>query len=65
MEEFLVLSLVLGLIALVLWIYAIVDVVKGTFEGSSTKLIWLIVIIIFPILGSILYLIIGRKNRYG
>lgn len=65
MDEFLTLILVLAVIALILWVYAIVDVLKGTFQGSATKLLWLIVIIIFPILGALLYLLFGRKNKFG
>lgn len=63
MEEFLVISLILGVIALILWIYAIYDIVRGTFQGSGSKFLWLIVVIIFPILGAILYLLSGRKSK--
>jgi hypothetical protein len=51
----------LGLIVLVLDIYAIVKVVKS---GAPTlhKVVWVIVILIFPVLGFILWLIFGPRD---
>lgn len=49
-------------IPLVLWIIAIVDLVKRQFKDQTTKIIWALVIIFVPFLGSILYLLIGRKG---
>ncbi|HEY3403124.1 MAG TPA: PLD nuclease N-terminal domain-containing protein [Ohtaekwangia sp.] len=51
----------LSLIALVLWIWALIDVIKSNLDGT-TKIIWVLVIIVLPLLGSILYLLIGRKK---
>lgn len=54
--------LIVAIITIALWIYAIADIIKGTFNGSGTKLLWLVVVIIFPILGAFLYLIIGKRG---
>ncbi len=50
----------LGLIVLILNIYAIVKIVQS---GATTgaKIIWIIVILIFPVLGFILWLIFGPR----
>ncbi len=50
----------LGLILLVLNIYAIVKIV-GSGATTGMKVIWVIVILIFPLLGFILWLIFGPK----
>lgn len=55
-------ALVLSLIALGLWIYAILDIVRGSLDGSGNKILWLIVVIFFPILGALLYLLMGKKS---
>lgn len=55
-------SLVLFLIITILWLWALIDVVKSNFKGS-TKIVWVLLILILPLLGSILYLIIGRKQK--
>jgi hypothetical protein len=49
-----------GLILLVLNIYAIVKIV-GSGATTGAKVIWVIVILIFPLLGFILWLIFGPK----
>lgn len=55
--------LVLVLIAIALYIFGIIDIVKGTFRGDSEKAIWLIIVLIFPILGVLIYLLFGRQRR--
>jgi len=52
-----------GLLVLILWIWALVDIIKSRFNSDTTKIIWIVVVILLPLLGSILYLIIGRGQR--
>ncbi len=56
------LIVLLALVSLPLFIIALIDVLKHEFPGND-KLIWILVIIFFPLVGSILYLIIGKKAR--
>lgn len=51
---------ILGLIVLILDVIAIVEVLKGN-RAVSNKLLWILVILILPIIGMILYYVIGRK----
>ena len=51
---------ILGILALALIIYAIIDLIKSPMDTTS-KIIWGIVIWIIPFLGAILYLLIGRR----
>ena len=55
----LLLLMVFFLIPAVLWIIALVDVLRSNFEDSTNKLIWVLVIILFPIVGAIIYFAIG------
>ncbi|CAM3155697.1 PLDc N-terminal domain-containing protein [Rariglobus hedericola] len=48
----------LGLLVLILWICALVDCIKSS---NPNKIVWIIVIILVPLLGSILYFLLGRK----
>jgi len=56
--------LVISLIILpaILWIIALIDCLKSDFEKDG-KVIWVLVIVFLPILGSILYLTIGRNQK--
>ena len=47
----------------VLWLWALIDVLRNDFKDSVTKVIWLIAIIFVPFLGALLYLLIGRRQR--
>lgn len=50
------------LAVLVLWVWAVVDLLKRDLFGPElTK--WLVIVLIFPIVGFILYFSLGRKNR--
>lgn len=53
---------ILGIIALLLPIIALIDIVKNEFSGAN-KIIWILVVLFLPILGSILYFLIGRKHK--
>jgi hypothetical protein len=41
---------------------ALVDIVRSKFEGNM-QLIWVIIVVFFNIIGSILYFIIGRNQK--
>lgn len=49
----------------ILWLWAIIDLVKRDFSDSTTKIIWALVIIFIPFVGSILYLVVGRGKTVG
>ncbi len=48
-----------GLIIFVLDIIAIIDVLKGN-SSTGNKLLWLLLILFLPVLGMILYFLIGK-----
>ena len=53
------LSYILSILWFVLWIAAIVDCAKS---NNPNKIVWIIVIILIPFLGSILYFLFGRNG---
>ena len=46
----------------VLYIYILIDIIKHEFTGYN-KIIWILVLIFFPVLGAILYLVFGKSRR--
>jgi len=46
-----------------LWIIALVDVLKSNFKDSNNKILWVLVVILLPVIGSILYFIIGKNQK--
>jgi hypothetical protein len=60
-QELVFLLLVVAFIFLIP-IVALVDIVRSKFEGNM-QLIWVLIVVFFNILGSILYFIIGRNQK--
>ncbi len=56
-------ALVVVLTSVGFWIYTIVDVIKSKFVDESTKIVWLLVVILLGLLGSIIYWVLGRSNK--
>ena len=55
---------IFGLVILVLDIVAIVDCVQRSMD-TGMKVLWIILIILLPIIGLILYFLLGRKQTAG
>jgi len=50
------------LLILLLPLIALIDILRNEFTGSN-KIIWVIVVIVFPIFGTLLYFLIGRQQK--
>lgn len=52
---------ILSLLILILWIWAIISLLTST-TSAGAKILWLLLILLLPILGSILYFLIGPRG---
>jgi len=59
--ELIPIVLIIGI--LVLFLIAAIDILKNKFGSDIEKLIWILVVIFVPLLGPILYLLIGKKQK--
>lgn len=50
-------------IIVVLPLWALFSVLKSTFEDTTVKLIWTIVVIFVPVVGSMFYFSLGVKQK--
>ncbi|MFH1189503.1 MAG: PLDc N-terminal domain-containing protein [Candidatus Omnitrophota bacterium] len=50
-----------SLVVLILDIIALVDVLKSSME-TGMKLLWVILILVLPVIGMVLYFLIGKKG---
>ena len=55
--------LTLSLALLGFWIYALVDAIQSEYKDSNMKVIWVILIIVFPVLGTILYFALAPGQK--
>ena len=56
----------IGLFVVLLPIIALIDIVRSNFKRDNDKLIWVLIVLLFNIIGSILYFVVGvnQKVRY-
>ena len=47
----------------IFWIIALIDILKSDFRDTNGKIIWALVVIFLPIIGSILYFLIGKSQK--
>ena len=52
----------IGLVVFIIDIYCIYLIFTGSGD-TGMKLVWLLVILFLPVVGAILYLLLGRGNR--
>lgn len=56
-------ALTLLLIASIFWIWALIDCATNPKLQQGEKLIWLLVIFFFHLLGALIYVVAGRTRR--
>ncbi len=59
-----VFGLIFFVLYVALFIYALLDIIKSSRFNQNTKLLWIIIILIAPILGSLIYLVWGRNQDF-
>ncbi len=65
---FMLLWVIISLIFFIVWIVTLIDIIRSDFTDSSNKIMWLILVILVPFFGALLYMIIGvgqKKRRIG
>ncbi|SFU08204.1 Phospholipase_D-nuclease N-terminal [Algoriphagus locisalis] len=53
----------LGIIGFAIYAFTIYDVVTSNFANDNDKLIWVIIVVLLPLIGTILWFLIGRGKR--
>jgi hypothetical protein len=49
----------LGILHLIVFIWAIIDILKSGKPGIE-KLLWILVVLLLPVIGLIIYILVGR-----
>ncbi len=51
----------IGLVILVIGVLVVLDILRSN-KDTEKKILWILVVIFLPLLGSLLYFFIGRKR---
>lgn len=57
------LSFILWVVYIILWVGVLIDILKSDFRGGSDKIVWLLVVFFLPLIGLILYFVIGKSQK--
>lgn len=60
---FMLLWIIIGIIVFIAWISTIVDIVRSEFETPSNKTVWMLLVILLPMFGMLLYYIFGLSQK--
>jgi hypothetical protein len=63
LAKFIVIGIILGLCLFVVWIVTIVDIVRSDFIPSSSKTVWMLLVLFLPLLGMVPYIILGSNQK--
>lgn len=55
--------MIVGVLPFILAVYCLIDITRSTFKEPLNKFLWVVIVIFVPIMGSILYLVIGRSQK--
>ena len=47
----------------ILIIYCLLDITRSSFQDPTNKIIWAIIVLLAPVIGSLAYLIWGRHQK--
>lgn len=53
----------IALFVFILPIMALVDLLRSSFKDSTNKIVWAILIVLMPVIGSVLYFFIGKQQK--
>lgn len=59
---FLIIWLVVGIAAFVFWLVMLIDAIRREFSNPNDKVLWIVLMVIFGILGAIIYYFAGRPK---
>jgi hypothetical protein len=54
---------IIGLSSTILWIWALIDVARNQKLDTNNRILWVLIIVILPFIGSLVYLIVGRNQE--
>ena len=45
------------------WLAALLDIFRHSFRRHDQKALWVLVVLLFPIVGTLIYFFLGRKQK--
>jgi hypothetical protein len=62
---FLLISAAIGIACFAFWLWMLIHAIKNKGLSDGERIVWVLVVVFLPFLGSILYFFIGRSKALG
>lgn len=56
-------EIILIFFVVIIPLITLIDIIKSDFKDNSTKLLWVVIVLLAPLLGCLLYSLIGRGQK--
>lgn len=56
-------EIILGIVV-ILFIGVLIDILKGKKKNTIEKIVWTLLVVLFPAVGLIIYLSVGRQEKF-
>ncbi|HEX4263791.1 MAG TPA: PLDc N-terminal domain-containing protein [Verrucomicrobiae bacterium] len=53
---------IFGILALVFWVWMLIDAIQNPSLSGSQRIVWVLVILFLNLLGALIYLLAGRRS---
>jgi hypothetical protein len=63
MKELIIAGVVFSIIVILFQLWALIDILKSDFREKINKIIWILLVCFFPVIGTILYFAIGKNQK--
>lgn len=60
---FLMIATMVSVLSLLLPVLALISLLRSEFQDKALKVVWVLMILLVPLIGPLLYFIIGRRQR--
>jgi hypothetical protein len=57
-----VLILFFAVIPLLLMVFSLLDIFRSSFKSNDVRILWMVLVLV-PVLGAVLYLVLGRTKK--
>jgi len=54
---------ILFLVGFILWLWAMIDIIKSQFEDKNMKVVWILLVLFLPVVGTVIYLLYGERTK--
>lgn len=65
LAKFMTIAILVGIFLFLVWLSTLLNIILSNFKDSSNKIIWFLLVFFLPVIGILLYWLIGYRQKDG